>query len=60
LWRYQHSECRFTGYLKDKIEGYDNGRVYNIEQAKKERQEWMDKIKFGKSDANTDLDRLKE
>ena len=37
LWKYQHTESRFTGYLKDRIEGYDNGRVYNIETAKRDR-----------------------
>lgn len=41
LWRYQHSECRFTGLLKDKIDGYDNGNVYNIETARKDRDEWL-------------------
>ncbi len=35
LWNYQHSECRFTNYLKEKMDGYDNGKPYNIELAKK-------------------------
>lgn len=35
LWNYQHSECRLTNYLKTKIDGYDNGKPYNVEIAKK-------------------------
>jgi len=41
LWKYQHTEARLTGYLKDKIDGYDNGKVYNLEVAKRERAEWI-------------------
>lgn len=55
LWKYQHSEARFTGYLKDKIQGYDNGNVYNIELAKRERAEWIEKIKYGNREADSQL-----
>ena len=47
MWKYQHSEARFTGYLKDKIDGYDNGKIYNLEVAKRERVDWIEKIKYG-------------
>lgn len=60
MWRYQHTEARFTGYLKNRIEGYDNGRVYNIETAKRDRSEWMEKIKYGKADIDSDLEKFKD
>lgn len=60
LWKYQHTESRFTGYLKDRIEGYDNGKVYNIETAKRDREEWLDKIKFGRKDFDSELEKFKE
>ena len=55
LWNYQHSEARLTNYLKDKIQGYDNGRVYNVETAKKERAESVESIKFGRKDVDSEL-----
>jgi len=37
------------------MEGYDNGRVYNIDQAKKDRNEWLEKIKCGNKDVDNEL-----
>ena len=52
LWNYQHSDGRLTNYLKDKIQGYDNGRVYNVEVAKRERKEWLESIKYGRKEVD--------
>jgi hypothetical protein len=60
LWNYQHSEWRLTNYLKEHIEGYDNGRMYNVEIAKKEREEWLQKIKYGDKDSNPELEKIKK
>lgn len=46
LWKYQNSECRMTTFLKEQIDGYDNGKVYNIEHAKRDRVEWLKNLKF--------------
>ena len=60
LWRYQHTDARFTGYLKDCIDGYDNGRVYNIESARRDREQWLDRIKYGSQDYDSKLEEFKE
>lgn len=60
LWNYQHTEYRFTNFLKERIDGYDNGKVYNVEAAKKEREEWLSKIKYGNKEANPELDKIKK
>lgn len=60
LWRYQHTQFRFTNYLKTKIDGYDNGKVYNVETAKKERDQWIASINYGKADTDPELDKIKK
>lgn len=35
-----------TSFLKEHIDGYDNGKVYNIEHAKRDRVEWLENLKF--------------
>jgi hypothetical protein len=41
LWKYQHTDARFSQHLKEKIDGYNQGRLYNVEHARKEREAWL-------------------
>jgi len=41
--------------MKDSIQGYDNGKNYSLELARRERAEWQERMRFGNKEANPDL-----
>ena len=49
-----------TQFLKERIDGYNNGRLYNVERAKQDREEWIQEQKFDGKEKEDTLTQTKE